>query len=470
MNLTLIKARDEGPLEVVIAGGGVAGLEALLAMHELAGPRVRVELLAPEREFVYRPLAVAEPFKLARPARIDIAELAAAHGARHRRDALGSVDAGHHRVRTKSGRTLRYDALVLAIGTHPVEAVHGALTFRGPADVEAFGNLLRELEGGRVRSVAFALYPSARWPLPLYELALLSAAHLDSLGVDGIEWRLVTHERAPLEVFGSRASRAVGDLLAEAGIELVTGRVPHMARDGRLLLDDGGEVEAERVVALPELRVPFLSGVPRGPGGFIPTDDVGRVKGLKRVFAAGDATSFPIKQGGLAAQQADAVAGAVAALAGAPVEARPADLRLRAALLTGSAPRFLRAALSDREGTSTAGPDVLWWPPGKIAARYLAPYLAGRAGDYRLPPLDDVEALLGDDADAAEADRTAAFELALTAADADAGWKDYDSALKWLDVAERLNVTLPREYAEKRRAWSATAADARAADPAAPRG
>jgi sulfide:quinone oxidoreductase len=121
-------------------------------------------------------------------------------------------------------------------------------------------------------------------------------------------------------------------------------------------------VDVERVVASPELRVPYLNGVPRGAGGFVPTDDLGRVKGLEHVFAAGDATSFPIKQGGLAAQQADAAAAAIAALAGVPVEPRPPDLLLRAALLTGSAPQFMRVRLSEGETTSTAGPSVLWWP------------------------------------------------------------------------------------------------------------
>jgi sulfide:quinone oxidoreductase len=450
----LIAGRGEGPLEVVIAGGGVAGLEALLALHELAGPRVRVDLLAPEREYVYRPLAVAEPFRLARPARVDLAEVAAQHGARHRRDSLASVEAAGRKLRTKSGRLLRYDALLLAVGARPVEAVHGALTFRGPADVEAFGGLLDELARGKVHSVVFAAHSRVRWPLPLYELALLSAAHLESRGVRGIEWKLVTHERAPLEILGTRASRAVVELLENGGIEILTGRVPHMATAGRLVLDDGDSLEVERVVALPELQVPFIPGVPRGPGGFVPTDGLCRVKGLDRVFAAGDATSFPIKQGGLAAQQADTAGAMIAKLAGAPVDPRPPDLRLRAALLTGSAPRFLRATLSNREATSTAGRSVLWWPPGKIAARYLAPYIAARTQGGAPPPLDDVEALFGEEAEVAEADRTAALELALTAADADAGWRDYESALKWLGVAEKLNVTLPPVYAKKREDWT----------------
>jgi hypothetical protein len=60
----------------------------------------------------------------------------------------------------------------------------------------------------------------------------------------------------PLEIFAERASRTVAELLEEAGIEIVTGRVPHMLKDGRLGFEDGGYVDVERVVASPELRVP----------------------------------------------------------------------------------------------------------------------------------------------------------------------------------------------------------------------
>ncbi|HEX2414358.1 MAG TPA: FAD-dependent oxidoreductase [Thermoleophilaceae bacterium] len=453
MSLKMIRGEGEGPLRVLIAGGGVAGLEALLALHRLAGARVHVELLEPQSHFAYRPLAVAEPFGLAHPARIDVSDLAAAHGARHLRDGVSSVEPERHGLHTQRGRTLRYDALLLAVGTAAVEAVDGALTFRGPADVRAFGELLEEVRSGDVSRVAFALHPKARWPLPLYELALLSAAHTAPLSGGEVEWTLVTHESAPLEVFGDRASGLVGELLENAGVRVMTSCVPSSARGGPLVLESGETIDVERVVALPELRVPYLPGVPRGAGGFIPTDDHQRVKGLEGVFAAGDATSFPIKQGGIAAQQADAAAAAIAALAGAEVDTRPPDLLLRAALLTGSAPRFLRAALDDRDATSTAGSSVLWWPPGKIAARYLAPYLAGRAGSGEPPPLDDVEARFGEEPEAAEADRGAALELALTSADADADWGDFEAALRWLDVAERLNVVLPRGYAEKRERW-----------------
>ena len=362
-------------------------------------------------------------------------------------------------LHTQSGRTLRYDALLLAVGTAAVEAVDGALTFRGPADVRAFGSLLEELaqRAGPPRGLRRCTTASGgHCRCTSSRCCRLRTSRRSGRGVD---WKLVTHESAPLEMFGERASRVVAELLEDAGIEFVTR--PRAAHgEAGLMLDDGETIEVERVVALPELRVPYLPGVPRGPGGLHTHRRRAGVKGLEGVFAAGDATSFPIKQGGIAAQQADAAAAANRGAGRSRGGPRPPDLLLRAALLTGSAPRFLRAALDDRDATSTAGSSVLWWPPGKIAARYLAPYLAGRAGAGEPPPLDDVEARFGEEPEAAEADRSAALELALTSADADADWGDFEAALRWLDVAERLNVVLPPGYAEKRERWGRLFANA----------
>jgi hypothetical protein len=66
---------------VLIAGGGVAALEAALALRELGEGRVSVEIIAPEPEFWYRPLAVAEPFGLGAVRHFDLAELASGAGA-----------------------------------------------------------------------------------------------------------------------------------------------------------------------------------------------------------------------------------------------------------------------------------------------------------------------------------------------------------------------------------------------------
>ena len=122
----------------------------------------------------------------------------------------------------------------------------------------------------------------------------------------------------------------------------------------------------------------------------------------------------------------------------------------------------MRAELVGGRGdSSVVSAEPLWWPPGKIAARHLAPYLAGRVGDDgEPPPLADVEPDLSE---VAEANREDAVELALTMADADARSEDYDGALRWLDVVEKLNLTVPPAYASKREEWHRLALrDARA--------
>src|SRR4051812_569348 len=50
------------PLRVLVAGGGVAALEAVLALRALAGDRVAIELLAPSDDFVQRQSSVLSPF------------------------------------------------------------------------------------------------------------------------------------------------------------------------------------------------------------------------------------------------------------------------------------------------------------------------------------------------------------------------------------------------------------------------
>jgi sulfide:quinone oxidoreductase len=362
-----------GRFRVLIAGGGVAALEAALALQRLGEDRVSVTLIAPEPRFWYRPLAVVESFGVGRLHGIDLAQLADECGALFVVDGLASVDAAARLARTTQGADLDYDALLVATGARPVTAVPNAITFRGPADVEAFSTLLSSLRAGATARVVFAVPGGIAWPLPLYELALQTARFLDVHGVEDVELALVTPEEAPLGLFGAAASTAVADLLRHRRIEVRTGTYE--------------DITADVVVALPRLTGVPVAGLPRDTNGFIPTDPNGRVHGLDEVFAAGDCTSFPIKQGGLAAQQADAAAETIAAAAGAPIEPEPFRPVLRGLLLTGEAPTFLRAEISGGLGdTSTATSELLWWPPGKIVGRYLAPFLAERAGAILAPP------------------------------------------------------------------------------------
>lgn len=379
--------RDDDKTQVLIAGGGVAALEAALALHSFGSDRIDVQLLAPEPHFWYRALAVAEPFALGEVKRFELAELARRAGATFMLGRLASVDSARRIAYTKPGGGVPYSMLLIACGTVPKSAVDGALTFRGPADTERIDELLAELEARDVRRVVFAVPAGAVWSLPVYELALMTSSWLTARGIDA-ELALVTPEDEPLQLFGREASAAVCRLLEERGVAVHTGAYAAEARDGELLLVGGDVLAADRVVALPRLQGPRIGGVPQTFEGFIPVDLHGRVMGLPDVYAAGDITTFAVKQGGIAAQQAVAAAEAIAAAAGLAVEPQPFRPVLRGLLLTGEGPQYLRGELmpAGPAEASQASTEPLWWPPAKIVGRHLAPFLADLTGSE--PPAE----------------------------------------------------------------------------------
>jgi sulfide:quinone oxidoreductase len=321
--------------------------------------------------------------------------------------------------------------------------------------------VLDGVERGEVRSLVFGASPGVAWTLPLYELAIMAAIDLRDRGAEGASIAVVTPEEQPLHLFGTAASDAVGDLLRDRGIRLVHGRI-EAVEDGTVSLADGTTVAADRAIVLPPLQGPWIEGLPHDEHGFIPVDAHGRVAGAGPVYAAGDATAFPVKQGGLATQQADAAVAAIAADLGLRGDAAPFRPVLRGLLLTGGAPLYLRAELraggvsgsrrlAMRGDVSTR---ALWWPPGKVAGRYLAPFLAtARPVALGREPLVDRVATGYREADP-EADE--ALALALLLADEDARAGDLTQALHALDAAAALRGgTLPADAAAKRDAWRA---------------
>jgi sulfide:quinone oxidoreductase len=442
--------------KVLIAGAGVAGLEAVLALRATAGRTVDIAMLAPDREFVYRPTAVAEPFEMGEARRFDLQEICWDQHVELIDGVLARVDPGEHRIETASGEEYEYDFLILAVGTVQRDDLPGAVTFHGPGDVTWIRSILEDVEEGRATSIAFVVPAETAWTLPVYELALLTHEHLRGRDVAGVSLTVVTPEGEPLGLFGSRAAARVRELLRDRGIQLHTGCYATGTEPGALTLRPGGWLEVDRVVTLPTLDGPAIAGVPCNPHGFIHVDEHCAVPGAPDVFAAGDATTFPIKQGGLAAQQADVAVAAIEARLASREPAQTFRPEIRGLLATGRAPAYMHA---ERQGRGSATKAVarhpLWDPPGKIAARHLAPYLAafGKAHLDEQRPLADRDELAGRDSEI-EAEHNAAADLALAMAEADAGWGDYEAALRWLDAAEQLEVVIPSEYAEKRRRWT----------------
>ncbi len=99
-------------------------------------------------------------------------------------DALAAIDADAQTVTTAGGQTLPYDELVLAIGALRRAPYSSGLTFHGLEDAEAVHGLIQDVEVGAVDSIVFAVPSGTTWPLPLYELALLTAERAYAMGVD----------------------------------------------------------------------------------------------------------------------------------------------------------------------------------------------------------------------------------------------------------------------------------------------
>jgi len=363
------------PHHVLIAGGGVAALEAMMALRSIAGDRVAITLLASGRDFRHRPMAVAEPFAIARTRHVALAAVAADFGAHVIAGALESVDPAAHSVRTRGGEQIDYDALVIACGTRMRPAFADAHTIDDGELGETLRGLVRDVEQGFTREIAFVASTQALWPLPLYELALMTAQRAYDMNAT-VDISIVSPESAPLALFGDAVSDELARLLDDAGITFHGSSFASLDH-GELTLRPGGPVlRPQRVVALPLLEGRQIAGVPSDPHGFIPVTGLGEVLGLEGVYAAGDGTSYPIKHGGLAAQQADVVAAAIAERAGGGVAAEPWRPVLRGMLLTGGAPRFLEVEIAGGVVVRSQVSDVCPWEPAtKIAARHLGPYL-----------------------------------------------------------------------------------------------
>jgi sulfide:quinone oxidoreductase len=360
----------------------------MIALADLAGPRVAITLLAPDEDFVYMPMSVEEPFAKAAPCSRPLAGIARDFDAELRHDTLAWVAPGQHAAFTAAGSEIEYDVLVLTLGARRERPFDGVTTFTGREDAERVHGLVQDVEEGYSKGITFIVPPGVTWPLPLYELALMLAARSAEMGVEPT-LTLVTPEESPLAAFGTDASAGVAAMLRDAGIKVITSGYASVQGTNTIIVRPAGDlITADRIVTVPTLHGTAPRGIPADADGFIPTDTHGRLNGVADVYAAGDGTTFPIKQGGIATQQADAIAEVIAKRAGAPLEPRGFRPVMRSMVLTGRKPLFLRGEVSrGRDGISEVSDHALWWPPAKIAGRYLAPYLAGESPPSKRAPL-----------------------------------------------------------------------------------
>lgn len=360
---------------ILIAGAGIAGLEAALALRDLAGTRVDVSLHDPSEEFAYRPFGIGEPYGTTRAFRYDLRRLSELCGASLHASAIAAVEPERRIAISRDGERHPYDRLIVATGSRMLWSVPGAVTYWGVADEGQVGDLIADLRSGRLRHLVLTMPPGHGWVLPLYELALFAANVLDKGDGSRARVTVVTPEQNPLEIFGPRAARQTSALLAERRIDLVAGARPIGFGAGRLRVDPGEDIEADAAITLPRLEGRRIGGIPHDGEGFVVVDELGRVTGLDGVYAAGDVSSLAFKQGAFASQQADTAAEAIAAAAGVAIEPQPAAPQMRAVLWTGQGPQYLSEGngAGNGRGSSPSQRHLELLHNGRLPARYLSP-------------------------------------------------------------------------------------------------
>jgi sulfide:quinone oxidoreductase len=368
---------------VVVAGAGIAGLEFAMALADIAGRRARITVVAPEGHFVLKPLVVREPFGGPGLERHQLRPVLERIGAEQVLDAVTRVDTERKTVTLRGARSLPYDVLAVCIGGLARPAYTAALTFWSTSAGMPVDDLLARADASPSKTLAIVIPPATTWPLPAYELALMLRRRAEQLQLEP-KIVVLTPESTPLSIFGEDASAAVAGRLAARHVE-VEPDVQVGESGGELLRDDGSPVAAGAAIALPRIDGPSIPGLPSERDGFVPIDEHCRVIGCDDVYAAGDGTSFPIKQGGIASQQADAAAEHLAYTMGVRIEPQPFRPVLRGELLTGADSIKMLHTINDGE-EGLVSPDYLWWPRLKVGGRYLSAWLAGTAPRSDLQP------------------------------------------------------------------------------------
>jgi sulfide:quinone oxidoreductase len=300
---------------------------------------------------------------------------------------MASIRPGDRVIEPAEGSELAYDVAIVCVGAKPLPAPSGTIEMPLTGQPLAIDTILREAAQHPSHRVAFVLPPGPSWPLPLYELALMSRRRAEELGLGALECAIVTAEPAPLFLFGRIGSDSVAEVLRARGIQVLAGRRVREVESGALvMLPEEERLEVGCTIALPTLEGPRIPGLPADARGFIPIDEHARVVGAEDLYAAGDGANFPVKQGGIGTQQADAAAEHIAARFGADVEPRAFRPVLRGKLLTGEGSLHMRAEPTGGGGEGMTSADCLWWPPHKVSGRYLSAWLAGEPPSDELAP------------------------------------------------------------------------------------
>jgi NADH dehydrogenase FAD-containing subunit len=381
---------------IVIAGGGFAGLESAFLLRRKLRDRARITLVSDRPDFLFKPNTIYIPFggKLD-PLLIPLSRPTAKRDIELVEGRVTSVEPDARRIDV-NGRNISYDFLVLATGAGMAPAeVPGlqehAETIWTPEEMAALGRKLAESIGtarkGEPQTILFTVPPGNKCAGPLYEIVLMTDTYLRRQRVrDRFALVWATYERTYIQAFGPKLHDVVVPEFAARGIQGHTGWTLDRVEERAAQYTNGETLAFDLLVAFPPyVAAVRYDGLPRDERGFLTTElETRRVTGQERIYAPGDAGDFPVKQAFLAFLQADATAEAIAAEVAEREPTQPFDPVSMCVMeefdkatfaqvpleLTGD-PHQPVAVRPDANGTYRVGVSPLWRIGKKMLAFYL---------------------------------------------------------------------------------------------------
>lgn len=288
--------------EIVILGSGFAAVAAVRALRKNA-VAANITVISPKAELVYLPSLIWLPAKLRTGAdlTVDLRAFFARHQVKWLAGQVQKIEDAGRTVITEQGR-IHNDYLIIATGGRYLKKLpgieHAVIPCEGIEPVAEFCAKLDRLKGGTI-ALGFSSNPKEPGAVrggPIFEFLFGLDTLLRQQGRRD-QFRLIFFNPSlePGQRLGGAAVTKLLKRMGKLGIETHLGHKP-VRFEADKVVTEGGEFAADLILFMPGLTGPaWLDNcdLPRSDGGFIAADQYCQVQGLKQVYVAGDAGSYP---------------------------------------------------------------------------------------------------------------------------------------------------------------------------------
>ena len=290
--------------KILILGGGFAGITAAEVLASSVGDAHEITLVSANTDFTFYPALVPLVFGNFEPQDIhfDMRQKLAERHVRFIKGEVVAVEPERRGVRIAGDDvegTLYYDYLLVALGRRlATEKIPGffehAHHLLGLGSALKFRNAIAVFQSG---SIVVGLCPDANLPVPVCETALALAKRFESeIAEKKVSVTAVFPATIEKAFAGASLFRDIVDEFDRLDIRMVSDFAVDRIGENSLVSALGSTLGFDLLMLVPPFRgqnsLQHLSPV-TDDAGFAQVNDLLQVKGLERVYAAGDVVALP---------------------------------------------------------------------------------------------------------------------------------------------------------------------------------